>query len=221
MKIVLYLQAVYHCHHPSQLRVLAPSGLTCICASLPYFYGRSFPASLIVLLSNRFHRVRIKTGQGIYPGPTCLKPLHFLSFRVNMLHQLRGVGCCRVAFPKHICFLWLLIITLRSKQMLAHPASGPLLLDTQNLKTAALFFRAVNNPFRQRILHLLHKHSRLTVTEIYVKLRREQCVVSSHLGILREAKLVSTERMGKNIFYSVNHQRLEQLQHLATGLSNK
>ena len=105
--------------------------------------------------------------------------------------------------------------------MLAHPASGPLVIDIQNLKTAALFFRAVNNPFRQRILHLLHKYNRLTVTEIYVKLRREQCVVSSHLAVLREAKLVDTERAGKNIYYSLNHHRLEQLHKLAEGLLNK
>ncbi len=105
--------------------------------------------------------------------------------------------------------------------MLAHPASSSLVIDAQNLKTAALFFRAVNNPFRQRILHLLHKYNRLTVTELYVKLRREQCVVSSHLGILRGAGLVKTERTGKNIHYSLNHDRLEQLHKLADGLLNK
>lgn len=102
--------------------------------------------------------------------------------------------------------------------MHATTASGSLQIDAQNLKAASLFFRAVNNPFRQRILHLLHKHNRMTVTEIYVKLRREQCVVSSHLGILREARLVTAERAGKNIFYTVNYKRLTQLQHLATGL---
>lgn len=102
--------------------------------------------------------------------------------------------------------------------MHATTVPGSLQIDAQNLKTASLFFRAVNNPFRQRILHLLHKHNRMTVTEIYVKLRREQCVVSSHLGILREARLVTAERAGKNVFYTVNYKRLTQLQHLATGL---
>lgn len=102
--------------------------------------------------------------------------------------------------------------------MPAHSASVPLRIETQNLKTAASFFRAINHPFRQRILHLLHKHDRLTVTELYVKLRREQCVVSWHLSILRGAGLVHTQRAGKNIFYAVNHQQLERLQGFAQGL---
>lgn len=107
------------------------------------------------------------------------------------------------------------------KSALAPAVSNPLLIETQNLKTAALFFRAVNHPFRQRILHLLHKHDRLTVTELYIKLRREQCVVSWHLSILREAGLVHTARAGKNIFYAVNYEQLEQLHRFAGGLLKK
>lgn len=104
------------------------------------------------------------------------------------------------------------------KSTLASAAIGPLFIETQNLKTAASFFRAVNHQFRQRILQLLHKHEQLTVTELYIKLRREQCVVSWHLGILREAGLVYTKREGKNIRYRLNYERLQQLHAIADGL---
>ena len=51
----------------------------------------------------------------------------------------------------------------------------------------------------------------MTVTEIYVKLRLEQSVASQHLAILRKAGFVKTERDGKFIYYSVNTERLEEL----------
>lgn len=102
--------------------------------------------------------------------------------------------------------------------MPAQSAPGPLRIESRNLKTAALFFRALKHPFRQRILQRLHKHNRLTVTELYVKLRRKQCVVSLHLSILRQAGLVHTQRAGKNIIYAVNYEQLERLQGVAKGL---
>ena len=102
--------------------------------------------------------------------------------------------------------------------MLSQTASEPLHLDVQALKTASLVYRAINHDFRQRILQLLHKRERMTVTEIYVKLRREQCVVSSHLGVLREAKLVQGEREGKQIYYSINYEQLRKLHSLSESL---
>ena len=51
----------------------------------------------------------------------------------------------------------------------------------------------------------------MTVTEIYVKLRVEQSVASQHLAILRRAEFVQTSRDGKNIHYSLNTARLEEV----------
>ncbi|GAA4743613.1 ArsR/SmtB family transcription factor [Flavisolibacter ginsenosidimutans] len=102
--------------------------------------------------------------------------------------------------------------------MPSHTVSNPLEIDALSLKNASLFFRAINHDFRQKIMQLIHKHGRMTVTEIYVKLRREQCVVSSHLAVLRDAKLVQAERAGKNIFYSVNYEQIKHLQSLAAEL---
>src|ERR687898_68672 len=84
-------------------------------------------------------------------------------------------------------------------------------IDIVQLKKAALILRAVNHKLRQQILKLISEHDRMTVTEIYVKLRLEQSVASQHLAILRKAGFVATLRDGKFIYYSVNHQRLEQV----------
>ena len=44
-----------------------------------------------------------------------------------------------------------------------------------------------------------------------VRLRLEQSVASQHLAILRKAGIVSTQRDGKFIYYSVNFKRLEEI----------
>lgn len=90
--------------------------------------------------------------------------------------------------------------------------SGSILkLDLVNLKKASLVLRSVNHKLRQQILKLIDEHGKMTVTEIYVKLRLEQSVASQHLAILRKAGFVKTDRDGKFIYYSVNTNRLEEL----------
>jgi DNA-binding transcriptional ArsR family regulator len=84
-------------------------------------------------------------------------------------------------------------------------------VDLYNLKKAAMVLRAINHKLRQQILKLIDENGKMTVTEIYVKLRLEQSVASQHLAILRKAGFVKTERDGKFIYYAVNTERLEEL----------
>src|SRR5690349_11394900 len=86
-----------------------------------------------------------------------------------------------------------------------------ILLDYSELRKAVLVLRAVNHKLRQRMIDLLEENKKMTVTEIYVKLRLEQSVASQHLAILRKAGVVQTERNGKFIYYSVSSERLEEL----------
>lgn len=94
-----------------------------------------------------------------------------------------------------------------------------LAIDTLQLKKASLIFRAVNHKLRQEILSLLHQNQRMAVTAVYVKLRMEQSVTSQHLAILRKAGFVTTQREGKQIFYSVNYDRLNQVTEIAKALN--
>lgn len=91
-------------------------------------------------------------------------------------------------------------------------------IDLLQLKKAALVLRAVNHKLRQQIMKLIHQKEKITVTEIYVKLRLEQSVASQHLAILRKAGFVNTTRDGKFIYYAVNHQRLADVQKFANDL---
>lgn len=93
-----------------------------------------------------------------------------------------------------------------------------LVIDVLSLKKAMLILRAANHPLRQRMLQLLHHNKKLTVTEIYVKLRLEQSVASQHLAIMRKAGLVATEQAGKHRIYSVNYGRLDEVQQVSRQL---
>lgn len=84
-------------------------------------------------------------------------------------------------------------------------------LEVLSIKKAAIVLRAINHKLRQIILKLIDERGRMTVTEIYMHLRLEQSVASQHLAVLRKAGFVNTERNGKFIYYSVNHDRLEEL----------
>lgn len=93
-------------------------------------------------------------------------------------------------------------------------------LDYAELRKAVLVLRAVNHSLRQKMIDLLEENGKMTVTEIYIKLRLEQSVASQHLAILRRAGVVSTERHGKFIFYTINQERLSQISNLVEELAN-
>lgn len=81
-------------------------------------------------------------------------------------------------------------------------------IDILKLKKSALILRAINHKLRLQILKLIQDEENITVTEIYVKLRLEQSVVSQHLAILRRAGFVNTKRDGKFIYYNINYDYL-------------
>ncbi|MBK7376140.1 MAG: metalloregulator ArsR/SmtB family transcription factor [Ferruginibacter sp.] len=91
-------------------------------------------------------------------------------------------------------------------------------VDYHALKKAALVLRALNHKLRQQLLKLIEEEKKITVTEIYVRLRLEQSVASQHLAILRKAGIVTTERDGKFIFYMVNYKRIDEISQFVKNL---
>ena len=97
---------------------------------------------------------------------------------------------------------------------------GAIKMDLLNIKKAALVLRADNHKLRQQIMKLIDEEGKITVTELYVKLRLEQSVASQHLAILRKAGFVNTARDGKFIHYSVNYDRIAELNKFVDELLN-
>jgi DNA-binding transcriptional ArsR family regulator len=96
--------------------------------------------------------------------------------------------------------------------------SDAIKLDFLHLKKAALVLRALNHKLRQQMIKLLDESEKMTVTEIYVKLRLEQSVASQHLAILRRAGIVITKRDGKFIYYAINYPRVAEVNQFVEDL---
>jgi DNA-binding transcriptional ArsR family regulator len=93
-------------------------------------------------------------------------------------------------------------------------------IDMGTLKKSVLVLRAINHNLRQQIIKLLDQEKKMTVTEIYVKLRLEQSVASQHLALLRRSGIVVTEREGKYIYYTIDKSRLAEIAKLLEDLVN-
>jgi DNA-binding transcriptional ArsR family regulator len=91
-------------------------------------------------------------------------------------------------------------------------------IDYHNIKKAAIVLRALNHKLRQQMILIIHENKRNTVTQLYSKLRLEQSVASQHLAILRRAGIVTTERDGKFIFYTINPSRLKSINEFVKNL---
>jgi DNA-binding transcriptional ArsR family regulator len=75
-------------------------------------------------------------------------------------------------------------------------------MDESIYEFQALFFRAIGNSVRLKILYTLRERAK-TVTEIMQETGYYQENVSRHLSTLRNAGVVGSERHGATIFYNL------------------
>jgi ArsR family transcriptional regulator, arsenate/arsenite/antimonite-responsive transcriptional repressor len=69
------------------------------------------------------------------------------------------------------------------------------------------FAKAIADDTRQQIMRICCC-ARLTVNEIVSQTGVSQPTVSHHLKVLRDAGLVTAQRHGKEIFYSLNQEKM-------------
>jgi ArsR family transcriptional regulator len=72
-------------------------------------------------------------------------------------------------------------------------------------------FKALSDPTRLRLVKLLSEHGgALCVNALARNLEVTQSAVSQHLRVLRQIRLVQSDRRGSHVHYSINQDRLEQ-----------
>lgn len=76
-------------------------------------------------------------------------------------------------------------------------------LNIDFLEESAEVLRAMAHPLRLAICQLLDSGKKLSVTEIHESLDIEQAIASHHLRILKDRKVLNSQRDGKNTFYSL------------------
>jgi DNA-binding transcriptional ArsR family regulator len=91
-------------------------------------------------------------------------------------------------------------------------------IDYQVLRKSVMVLRAINHKLRQEMIKIIEDAGKITVTELYVKLRLEQSVASQHLALLRRSGVVVTSRDGKFIYYSVDTDRINEISRLLKEL---
>lgn len=74
-------------------------------------------------------------------------------------------------------------------------------LSEETLSTVSQIFKALSDPTRIKILHLL-SHKECSVSEIVEELNMLQSTVSHQLRFLKTLRLVKSRRSGTSIFYS-------------------
>ena len=71
-------------------------------------------------------------------------------------------------------------------------------------------FKALGDPTRREIIKLLRRGS-LTSGEIAERFPSAWATVSRHLAVLRDAEIISAERNGNSISYSLNSTVIQEL----------
>ena len=71
-------------------------------------------------------------------------------------------------------------------------------------------FKALNDPTRREILNLLKKKD-MTAGEIFEAFNMSKPSISHHLEILKQADLVTSEKQGQFVLYSINTTILDDL----------
>jgi len=87
-------------------------------------------------------------------------------------------------------------------------------IDLKKARKAAKKLHAMDHPLRRRIMMYIYEKGEITVTDIWIYFRIDQSIISQHLSMLRRAGWVNTNRMGKNIFYSVNENELTRVKEI-------
>ncbi len=79
-------------------------------------------------------------------------------------------------------------------------------------------FKALNDPIRREILDLL-KSRDMSAGEIADHFQVSKPTISHHLDLLRQADLVTSEKQGQYVFYSINTSVLDELFKWVCGMN--
>jgi len=83
---------------------------------------------------------------------------------------------------------------------------------TKELEQKARVFALVGDPTRIRMLRLLSKKDKVNVSDIAKEVDMSIACISHHLQLLKDNRIVESERVGNNIYYMlVNSQFIGSL----------
>ena len=94
-------------------------------------------------------------------------------------------------------------------------------LQGAKLDYACELMRALAHPLRLKILEFIDSNEGINVNAIYGSLGIEQSVTSQHLKIMKMAGVVSCEKNGKFMHYSLNYDVIERAEYAVSRYISK
>ncbi|WP_018982032.1 ArsR/SmtB family transcription factor [Salinimonas chungwhensis] len=91
---------------------------------------------------------------------------------------------------------------------------------SEYVNEAEQFFKLLANKTRLTVLYSL-KDQELSVSDLLTRINVTQPVLSQHLALLREARVVATRREGQVIFYRLTDDRVLQTIRLMNAFFNE
>ena len=83
--------------------------------------------------------------------------------------------------------------------------------DSNELEKAAFILKTIAHPTRLAIIDLLAKLGKQPVSEICRQLSLEQSLASHHLAVMKHKGVLSSEREGKNVYYTLKLTEVTQV----------
>ena len=108
-----------------------------------------------------------------------------------------------------------LALSPKQKRPTGEPCCQPVVypdVDRAEAERMAAVAKALGDPVRLQIVDVLRKHAgKVCVCELVPLFDLSQPTVSHHLGVLRKAGIVASERQGLWAYYYVNGEALEEV----------
>ncbi len=92
-----------------------------------------------------------------------------------------------------------------------HTTSILSFIGENTFETTSSLLRSIAHPLRIRILNFIGQNQPVKVNTIYKDLALDQSITSQHLRILKDNQVVTYERKGKEIYYSLHIDNLSKI----------
>ena len=103
----------------------------------------------------------------------------------------------------------------KTKRPAGEPCCEPVVypdVEREHAARMAVVAKALGDPVRLQLVDVLRKHAgKVCVCELVPLFDLSQPTVSHHLGVLRKAGIVASERQGLWAYYYVNTEALEEV----------
>lgn len=83
-----------------------------------------------------------------------------------------------------------------------------------------LKYRTLSNLNAIYFLHILENYPGITVNEITLKINGNQPIVSQNLAVLRKSGFIIQKKTGRNVFYYINYEEIDQFIKLSHDIFN-